>query len=242
MTQKEIDLLLQDLSSRLRYGVQLCVPGYTVPYKLLGMDGDVLHIDTPVYGEGDGFFELDCFNIKPYLRPLSSMTEKEKREYYVFCTKPYLGIDEETASNFIDWLNRKMFDYRGLIPMGLALKAPEGMYEKEFEITFKEDKKKTFRRLEHGDRVLLKGVVFNNDCDVTIDGHNYTRERICKDVEVKVTSNPSYESVFGGDELYFWAEYGESKEPIRCVFGKADLDKTESGNMVIIQEEENGEA
>lgn len=114
--------------------------------------------------------------------------------------------------------------------------------EKEFEITFKEGKNKTFRTLEHGDRVLLKGVVFNNDCDVTIDDHNYTRERICKDVEVKVTSSPSYESVFGGDELYFWAEYGESKEPIRCVFGKADLDKTESGNMVIISEKENGEA
>lgn len=114
--------------------------------------------------------------------------------------------------------------------------------EKEFEIAFKEAKKKTFRTLERGDRVLLKGVPFDNDCDVTIDGHNYTRERIRKDVEVKVTSNPSYESVFGGNELSFWAEYGESKEPVRCVFDKADLDKTESGKMVIIQEEENGEA
>lgn len=132
MTQKEIDLLLQDLSSRLRYGVQLCVPGYTVPYKLLGMDEDVLHIDTPVYDEGDGFFELDCFNIKPYLRPLSSMTEEEKKEYkdLLYCVK--YAVDTVFAVNMLtDWFNAHHFDYRGLIEKDLAIKAPEGMYESE---------------------------------------------------------------------------------------------------------------
>lgn len=130
MTQKEIHLLLQDLSSRLRYGVQLYVPDYLVPYKLLGIDGDVLHIDTPVYDEGDGFFELDCFNIKPYLRPLSSMTEEEKEEYkdLLYCVK--YAVDTVFAVNMLtDWLNAHHFDYRGLIEKGLAIEAPEGMYE-----------------------------------------------------------------------------------------------------------------
>lgn len=132
MTQKEIDLLLQDLSSRLRYGVQLCVPGYLVPYKLLGIDGDVLHIDTPVYDEGDGFFELDCFDIKPYLRPLSSMTEEEKEEYkdLLYCVK--YAVDTVFAVNMLtDWLLAHHFDYRGLIEKGLAIEAPEGMYKSE---------------------------------------------------------------------------------------------------------------
>lgn len=132
MTQKEIDLLLQDLSSRLRYGVQLYVPGYLVPYKLLGIDGDVLHIDTPVYDEGDGFFELDCFDIKPYLRPLSSMTEEEKKEYkdLLYCVK--YAVDTVFAVNMLtDWFNAHHFDYRGLIEKDLAIKAPEGMYESE---------------------------------------------------------------------------------------------------------------
>ena len=132
MTQKEIDLLLQDLSSRLQYGVQLYVPDYLVPYKLLGIDGDVLHIDTPVYDEGDGFFELDCFDIKPYLRPLSSMTEEEKEEYkdLLYCVK--YAVDTVFAVNMLtDWLNAHHFDYRGLIEKGLAIKAPEGMYESE---------------------------------------------------------------------------------------------------------------
>ena len=77
----------------------------------------------------------DC-EIKPYLRPMSSMTEEEKKEFSSLINKV-----EERCINaygkggytfaFIevnDWLNAHHFDYRGLIPMGLALEAPEGMY------------------------------------------------------------------------------------------------------------------
>ena len=137
MTEKEIQLLLQDLSSRLRYGVRLCVPGHLVSYKLLGIDGDVLHIDTPVYDEGDGYFELDCFNIKPYLRPMSmsSMTDKERKEYYNLCfeeeRKEYEYGDWVTRVYYhdtvesVDWLNAHHFDCRGLIEKGLAIEVTE---------------------------------------------------------------------------------------------------------------------
>ncbi len=79
---------------------------------------------------------------KPYLRPISSMTEEEKeelRDTYTFLYSEYPFDDEdedeedvgghyEPSAETYDWYNRKMFDYRGLIPMGLALEALEGMY------------------------------------------------------------------------------------------------------------------
>lgn len=62
--------------------------------------------------------------IKPYLRPMSSMTFSEEREY--------LSVSKEMCpdnpSALTDWLNSHHFDYYGLIEQGLALEAPEGMY------------------------------------------------------------------------------------------------------------------
>ena len=60
--------------------------------------------------------------IKPYLRPMSSMTEEEYQEF---------GYDvlRYTPREF-DWLNAHHFDYRGLIEKGLALEAPKDMYKK----------------------------------------------------------------------------------------------------------------
>ena len=112
MTQEEKEVLLKDLCARLPYGV-ICK---SKSYRNILFDST--HISL-----------IESEEIKPYLRPMSSMTEKEKKEYDVFCLAPYLGIDEESASNFIDWLNRNMFDYRGLIEKGLALKAPENIYK-----------------------------------------------------------------------------------------------------------------
>ena len=125
MTQKEKQLLLQDICARLPYGVNI-----QVYYEELAGSG---YFDETVWAiDSDTPFHVNdrwIENIKPYLRPMSSMTEGEKKEYDVFCCKPYLGIDETTASNFIDWLNKKMFDYRGLIPLGLAIEAPENLYK-----------------------------------------------------------------------------------------------------------------
>ena len=99
-------------------------------------------------------------NIKPYLRPMSSMTEKEVNELKMICDEydlrdecgdivstiygmtvlcgevediyPYnlkIKISPKLTYNVLDYLNAHHFDYRGLIPMGLALEAPEGMYD-----------------------------------------------------------------------------------------------------------------
>jgi len=44
--------------------------------------------------------------------------------------RDYLGDDKfYTHYRMIDWLYAHHFDFRGLIPMGLALKAKEGIYD-----------------------------------------------------------------------------------------------------------------
>ena len=67
--------------------------------------------------------------IKPYLRLMSSMTEEEKKEYYDLLSRYDAScFISKIGSRLFDWLNSHHFDYRGLIQMGLALEASEGMY------------------------------------------------------------------------------------------------------------------
>lgn len=88
-------------------------------------------------------YTIDEF--KPYLRPMSSMTKEEKRElqsFYPGCFgNQWLDTEKGTIDIFecsstitlylndseriVDWLNKKMFDYRGLIPKGLAIEVTE---------------------------------------------------------------------------------------------------------------------
>ena len=125
MIQEEKQLLLKDLSARLQYGVKVEV---IWKEKLTDVDGyeGKLTSTTIMLIEND---EVIC---RPYLRPMSSMTEEERKEYneYLFHGAS-IGLMSNTATAYelIDWLNARHFDYRGLIPMGLALAAPEGMYE-----------------------------------------------------------------------------------------------------------------
>ena len=64
--------------------------------------------------------------VKPYLFPLSSMTEEQEKE----CQKiKYSYYYDDDAFVLFDWYDKNHFDYRGLIEKGLALEAPEGMYK-----------------------------------------------------------------------------------------------------------------
>jgi hypothetical protein len=133
MTQEEKKLLLRDLCTRLPYGVKANIPL---------VDGDE-RIYTVSFDDMKDFVE-GYINIKPYLRQMSSMTEAEIEEL-----KELTGTDEvkqygfsysgligecfgmmyDDCSTIVDWLNAHHFDYRGLIPMGLALEATENMYD-----------------------------------------------------------------------------------------------------------------
>ena len=141
MTQEEKELLLKDISARLPYGVK--IQSYYEEMSGSGyFDEEVWVIDNDEpFHVNDRWLE----NVKPYLRPMSSMTEEENKEYKSFfsigeysCGGSFYGeeyeyicdsYDDVSQSVFlIDWLNKNMFDYRGLIDKGLALEALEGMY------------------------------------------------------------------------------------------------------------------
>ena len=59
---------------------------------------------------------------KPYLFPLSSMTDYQKSDYQ-FITERWMNDPSHSISDSIDWLNKNHFDYRGLIDKGLAIDA-----------------------------------------------------------------------------------------------------------------------
>ena len=118
MTQEEKQLLLADLSARLPYGVKV----QHQHQDYLDEIQTIEHI-TRKYGEIEtesvlGFVD----DFKPYLRPMSSMTEEE-RKIYIEISSHLCG--EIAAKTMIDWLNAHHFDYRGLIPKGLAIEVTE---------------------------------------------------------------------------------------------------------------------
>lgn len=126
MTQEQKDLLLKDLCARLPYGVKAYVKNwskldrkyYEGVYTVESIHPSLNSI--LVYSERfsvEVIVGYDDYEIKPYLFPLSSMTEEQKSQYSFFLTRIIDGYD---SSLLIDWLNKNHFDYRGLIPMGLA--------------------------------------------------------------------------------------------------------------------------
>lgn len=109
MKEEYKQLLLKDLCARLPYCVIVNNPTTgdddILTYSLLD-DLEVVNYDYP----------------KPYLRPMSSMTEEEKKVYKEFSSHL---CGEIVAYHLLDYLNAHHLDYRGLIPMGLAIEVTE---------------------------------------------------------------------------------------------------------------------
>lgn len=133
MTQEEKELLIKDLCGRLPYGVKANVSEWdkekqeevNIPRRVHSIDTDgYLVFESNGYGLNYYWIE----NCVLLLRPLSSMTDEEHEEYRKYVKEVNGFTYNINCSDLIDWFNRKMFDYRGLIPKGLALEAPEGMY------------------------------------------------------------------------------------------------------------------
>ena len=135
MTQKDKELLLKDLSARLPYNV------------IVDYDYNAFDVHNGNYVKHGSKCILNCYllevfisprqnekgeYIKPYLRPMSSMTEEEEIEYdATFATIKTADGHYDYAMTYksFDFLNSHYFDYRGLIKKGLALEAPKGMYK-----------------------------------------------------------------------------------------------------------------
>jgi hypothetical protein len=123
MTPEHKELLLKDLCARLPYGVKVRYSSYD---RFITC---TLHSINPIYNNVDLWSKNACFNpvsiskIKPYLFPLSSMTEEQKDEFDRLYT--YDALIVEPQWKLIDFCNKHNIDYRGLIPMGLAIDATD---------------------------------------------------------------------------------------------------------------------
>lgn len=118
MTLENKELLLKDLCARLPYKTKICI---------IRESGEEIDADLTT----SAIIYFIMWTVKPYLRPMSSMTEEELSKFMTFKSHIRESECKFHIANYdmIDWLNSHHFDYRGLIEKGLALEAPEGMYK-----------------------------------------------------------------------------------------------------------------
>lgn len=126
MTQEDKQLLLYDLCARLPYGVKILQGGVIIEtlQSICKVGNDLYTVNALTNDMYNGF---SIEEVKPYLRPLSSMTEKESAIKY----KLFGNYILDNCTAYIDWLNTHHFDHRGLIEKGLALESPKDMYKTE---------------------------------------------------------------------------------------------------------------
>ena len=139
MTQEDKELLFKDLCARLPYNVKC----YNSKYRS-DLAEEIICITVnynhPCVQLGTYLYKLE--QVKPYLFPLSSMTEEQEKEIQEITGNPdYACITRKTDGlelwlNFIDtdptiwldaifevqdYLNKNHFDYRNLINKNLAI-------------------------------------------------------------------------------------------------------------------------
>lgn len=128
MVKEDKKLLLKDLCARLPYGVIVNTPKG---------DGHLCSINQTIFGNEYGvnikaterdYFNDDECDIKPYLRSMSSMSEREEEDWGWMNPIPDGAYPICERLEMFYWLNAHHFDYRGLIEKGLALEAPKDMY------------------------------------------------------------------------------------------------------------------
>lgn len=137
MTKDERDLLMKDLCSRLPYGVKAHIRYWSnwsnqynegvFTVESVNPSTKYLHASSEQCFT-EGTVGQDCdFVIEPYLFPMSSMTEEQEKELEEIDPEFYSVIRENgnicisMDVRGYDWLNKNNFDYRGLIPKGLAI-------------------------------------------------------------------------------------------------------------------------
>lgn len=133
MTEQEKKLLIRDCCARLPYGLKLNfyarATNENVVCTLLGIEPES---ERPIIAKTDqGSFTFTQDHVKPYLRPMDSMTDDERDEYngqHHFTASGKWLVWEDEVDARVDFLDLHFLDHRGLIGKGLALEAPEGMY------------------------------------------------------------------------------------------------------------------
>lgn len=113
MDQKDKELLLKDLCARLPYYLKVNINEKIETLNVIGDDCGYYFNFLNDNEEG-----VTIENIKPYLFPLSSMTEEQEKEW-----RYTLSSDGNITYETVDWYNKNHFDFRGLIPKDLAIDA-----------------------------------------------------------------------------------------------------------------------
>ena len=130
MTREEKALLLKDLSSRLPYGVKVKIVNEDILFRdseegfIIGKEN--INDDCFVIQCSSDSYVLTYSDFKPFLRPMSSMTDEEQRTLASMCNGVEMVSRLSGLKMFdkaFDWLNENHFDYRGLIEKSLAIDA-----------------------------------------------------------------------------------------------------------------------
>lgn len=118
MTQEQKDLLIKDLCARLPYGVKF-------NFKYGEYSSEIMRAiylqDYVIISSKENSCEIN--DIKPYLFPISSMTEEQKEEHKDLLDNQYSFDANGNVFTLHDFYCKYHIDYRGLIPMGLAINA-----------------------------------------------------------------------------------------------------------------------
>lgn len=128
MNKEDKELLLKDICARLPYGVKVNVI-YSNENASSFRQRVCIEGDNELNTDIIGLYQHNEIDIKPYLFPLSSMTKEQKKELDdTLISLSLKSLSDEISSEVIatyevDFYNKKHFDYRGLIPMGLAIDA-----------------------------------------------------------------------------------------------------------------------
>lgn len=129
MKQEDKELLLKDICARLPYGVKALYYDYikkkevfgTIEVIYIDKDDDITDCDVGII-----YLKLGLSEIKPYLFPLSTMTEEQKDIYCQLQQKVIYnskGFVTEDVMNYINWCYENHLDINDLIPKGLAIDA-----------------------------------------------------------------------------------------------------------------------
>lgn len=133
MTKEDRNLLVQDLCSRLPYGVKVLYKHSVFDIDYISSMYEEVHLDIV------DNYTIGISEVKPYLFPMSSMTEEQYNSLYESgilnnCSHSYEYVNPHIhgvsfifkefktySLELIEWLNKNHFDYRGLISKGLAI-------------------------------------------------------------------------------------------------------------------------
>lgn len=135
MKQEEKDLLLRDLSARLPYGVKILHTGwdydgdtdFDTVETLIGIDDRFIYTVWDKIGDREKHC-LSVSNWKPYIRPMSSMTEEEKEEYCILQDEVLYSSGKlvtDCVNDIVNWLDQHHIDHRNLIKKGLAIEVTD---------------------------------------------------------------------------------------------------------------------